>query len=51
MDHPGIARVFDAGVDQDQRPYVVMEFLDGPSLLHYADERRLGQSARGCAAE
>src|SRR5262249_29837763 len=29
MDHPNIAKVFDAGVSQDGRPYFVMEYVSG----------------------
>lgn len=41
MDHPGIARVFDAGTTPDGRPYVVMELVDGPPITRFADDRRL----------
>ncbi|HSG48687.1 MAG TPA: serine/threonine-protein kinase, partial [Longimicrobiales bacterium] len=41
MDHPGIARVFDAGVTQEGRPYFVMELVRGVSLLDYCDTHRL----------
>ncbi len=47
MDHPGIARIFDAGVwidratsgegGNDPRPYVVMEFVDGPPITVHCD--------------
>ena len=30
MDHPNIARVFDAGATPDGRPYFVMEYVPGP---------------------
>jgi serine/threonine protein kinase len=29
MDHPNIARVFDAGATEAGRPYFVMEYVDG----------------------
>jgi eukaryotic-like serine/threonine-protein kinase len=33
LNHPGLVTVFDAGVDPDQdRPFLVMEFVGGPSL-------------------
>jgi hypothetical protein len=32
MDHPNIAKVFDAGVSEDDRPFFVMEFLRGSTL-------------------
>jgi tetratricopeptide (TPR) repeat protein len=41
MDHPHIARVFDAGVTTTGRPYFVMELVKGQPLTHYCDEHRL----------
>ncbi|MFV1988963.1 MAG: protein kinase, partial [Gemmatimonadota bacterium] len=41
MDHPSIARVFDAGITVDGAPYVVMERVLGSSILRYCDEHRL----------
>ncbi|HSG08198.1 MAG TPA: serine/threonine-protein kinase [Longimicrobiales bacterium] len=41
MDHPGIARVFDAGVTPEGGPYFVMELVRGVSLLDYCDTHRL----------
>ncbi len=32
MDHPAIAKVFDAGETPDHRPYFVMEYVPGPSF-------------------
>ncbi len=32
LDHPGIAKVLDAGVTEDQRPFFVMELVDGIAL-------------------
>ena len=46
MEHPGIARMFDAGTTPAGRPYFVMEFVDGPRLIEYCDDRRLGLDAR-----
>jgi len=46
MDHPGIARVLDAGADDRGRPYFVMELVRGIPLIEYADERKLGTQAR-----
>jgi eukaryotic-like serine/threonine-protein kinase len=36
MDHPAIARVFDAGATPLGRPYFVMEFVRGESVTAYA---------------
>jgi serine/threonine protein kinase len=41
MDHPNIARVFDAGVSDHGRPYFVMEYVQGVSITRYCDEHRL----------
>ncbi|MGE0143077.1 MAG: serine/threonine-protein kinase [Planctomycetota bacterium] len=41
LDHPGIARVFDAGATENGRPYLAMEFVPGRPLHHYCDERQL----------
>ena len=41
MDHPSIAKVFDAGSTEDGRPYFVMEVVEGSDLVEYSDSRRL----------
>jgi WD40 repeat protein len=41
MDHPNIARVFDAGVTDTGRPYFVMELVKGTAITKYCDEHRL----------
>ena len=41
MDHPNIARVYDAGATDAGRPYFVMEFVEGRPILGYCDERGL----------
>src|SRR5262245_53499301 len=41
MDHPNIARVFDAGTTEAGRPYFVMELVKGVPITRYCDERRL----------
>jgi serine/threonine protein kinase len=41
MDHPHIAKVFDAGVTESGRPYFVMELVRGVPITTYCDERRL----------
>ncbi|HSW31688.1 MAG TPA: serine/threonine-protein kinase [Longimicrobiales bacterium] len=41
MDHPGIARVLDAGVAEDGRPYFVMELVRGVRIDEYCDRFRL----------
>lgn len=41
LDHPNIARLLDAGVTPDGRPYLVMEYVDGEPIDEYCDRRRL----------
>jgi WD40 repeat protein/serine/threonine protein kinase len=41
MDHPGIARVFDAGATSGGAPYFVMELVPGRSLTGFCDEEQL----------
>jgi len=41
MDHPSIARVFDAGATEAGRPYFVMELVRGVPLTTYCDKERL----------
>jgi hypothetical protein len=41
MDHPNIARVYDADATRDGRPYVVMELVKGKPITKFCDERRL----------
>jgi eukaryotic-like serine/threonine-protein kinase len=41
MDHPAIAKVFDAGATDLGRPYFVMEKVRGESLTAYCDRERL----------
>jgi serine/threonine protein kinase/tetratricopeptide (TPR) repeat protein len=46
MDHPNIAKVFDAGTAASGRPYFVMELVKGMPLTRFCDERRLGLRER-----
>ncbi len=46
MDHPGIARVFDAGATGTGRPYFVMELVKGVPIVEYCDSARLDTRAR-----
>lgn len=41
MDHPGIAKVFDAGSTDTGRPYFVMELVDGLTVTEYCDRKRM----------
>ena len=41
MNHPNIARVYDAGATSEGRPYFVMEYVPGIPLTDYCDGERL----------
>ena len=41
MDHPAIAKVFDAGATPDGQPYFVMEYVPGVPITKYCDDMRL----------
>ncbi|HEV8072203.1 MAG TPA: serine/threonine-protein kinase [Planctomycetaceae bacterium] len=41
MDHPNIARVFDAGTTDSGRPYFVMEFVRGVAITEFCDQNHL----------
>jgi serine/threonine protein kinase/Tfp pilus assembly protein PilF len=41
MDHPNIAKVFDAGATDTGRPYFVMELVRGLPITRYCDEHQL----------
>ncbi len=41
MDHPAIAKVFDAGAMPDGQPYFVMEYVPGVPITKYCDDKRL----------
>src|SRR5262249_4406901 len=42
MDHPAIAKVFDAGTTLVGQPYLVMEYVDGLPITDYCDSKKLG---------
>ncbi|MEZ6137818.1 MAG: protein kinase [Pirellulaceae bacterium] len=41
MEHRNIARVLDAGITHDGRPYFVMELIDGSPITQYCDDHKL----------
>lgn len=41
MDHPNIARIFDAAATANGRPYFVMEYIEGAPVTQYCDRKRL----------
>ena len=46
MDHPNIAKVFDAGATETGRPYFVMELVRGVKITDYCDEQKLSTRER-----
>ncbi|XVJ57954.1 MAG: serine/threonine protein kinase [Tepidisphaera sp.] len=46
MDHPHIARVFDAGATETGRPYFVMELVKGEPIIDYCDKNSLSVAER-----
>ena len=46
MDHPNIAKVFDAGKAESGHPYFVMELVKGVSVVEYCDQQRLKTEER-----
>lgn len=46
MSHPCIARIYGAGTSTSGHPYLVMEYVSGPTLLDYCDAHRLDLDAR-----
>ena len=41
MDHPAIAKVFEAGATEYGQPYFVMEYVDGLPITDYCDQKKL----------
>ena len=46
MDHPTIAKIFDAGTTTDGQPYFVMEYVPGLPITEYCDQKRLRVAER-----
>ena len=46
MDHPNIAKVFDAGATASGRPYFVMELVRGVKITEYCDQNSLPTEER-----
>ncbi|MGH7629761.1 MAG: protein kinase domain-containing protein, partial [Gemmatimonadales bacterium] len=46
LEHPHIARLYDAGVGEDGTPYFVMEYVEGRPIDRHCDEERLPIRAR-----
>ncbi|HEY6455742.1 MAG TPA: protein kinase [Steroidobacteraceae bacterium] len=46
LEHPNIARLYDAGIDSGGLPYLSMEYVQGQLLTSWCDAHVLGISAR-----
>lgn len=46
MDHPNIAKVFDAGITPQGRPYFVMEYITGVPITKYCDQQQMNVRER-----
>ena len=46
MEHPSIARIYEAGITAEARPYYTMEYVPGLPLTGFCDEQRLTTRAR-----
>ena len=46
MDHPAIAKVFEAGSTREGRPYFVMEYVAGIPITDFCDQHRLTERQR-----
>jgi eukaryotic-like serine/threonine-protein kinase len=46
MNHPAIAKVFDAGSTPDGQPYFVMEYVPGLPITNYSDHKKLTTKER-----
>jgi eukaryotic-like serine/threonine-protein kinase len=41
LEHPNIARLYDAGIDEAGRPFMAMEYVEGQPIDQYCRERHL----------
>ena len=46
LNHPNIARLYDAGLKADGQPYLALEYVEGRRIDEYCRERRLDLKAR-----
>ncbi len=46
LNHPNIARLFDAGTTAEGLPYLVMEYAEGSPITVYCDQRKLSVEQR-----
>ena len=46
LEHPGIARLLDAGATPEGQPYFIMEYVEGQGLREYCDRNKLNVTQR-----
>lgn len=46
LEHPNIARFLDIGTSEKGKPFLVMEYIDGLSLIEYCDKNKLSIKER-----
>lgn len=46
LDHPDIARLYDAGISAQGQPYLAIEYVEGERLDTWCDRQRLGLAER-----
>jgi serine/threonine protein kinase/tetratricopeptide (TPR) repeat protein len=46
LNHPNIARLYDAGIDSDGQPYLALEYVDGERIDAYCTRNQLDVRAR-----
>jgi serine/threonine-protein kinase len=46
LEHPNIARLYDAGVASDGRPYLALEYVEGEPIVRYCERRHLDIGGR-----
>ena len=46
LNHPNVARLLDGGETDDGLPFLVMEYVEGSTILDYCNEQRLGLKQR-----
>ncbi|MCW5961811.1 MAG: protein kinase [Pyrinomonadaceae bacterium] len=46
LEHQNIARLFDGGTTADGLPFLVMEFIEGESLYHFCDSKKMSVRER-----
>ena len=46
MHHPQVTTLIDAGIDNNQRPYLVLDYIDGQALDVWCKDKQLDMAAR-----